>query len=95
MYRSFQKIGNVGVHRFKSYMNVVTLRGLSSTGCAERYGPKGFSTHGRVVPATDPESERNGNARGLSPARIDSCSVVAGGCRQRWAVDKLEVEMML
>ena len=81
--RWFQKIAGVGLHRFNSYMTVVTLRGLSSTGCAERYGAKGFSTHGRVVRATDPESERNGNARGLSPARIDSCSVVARGCRQR------------
>ena len=88
MDRWFQKIAGVGLHRFKSYMNVVTLRGLSSTGCAQRYGLKGVSTHRRVLRATDPESERNGNARGLSPARIDSCSVVAGGvsttlgCRQ-------------
>ena len=69
-------------------MNVVTLHGLSSTGCAQRYGRKRVSTHRRVLRATDPESERNGSARGLSPARIDSCSVVAGGvsttlgCRQ-------------
>ena len=34
--RAFQEIEDVGLHRFKSYMNVVTLRGLSSTGCAQR-----------------------------------------------------------
>ena len=32
----FQKIAGVGLHRFNSYMNVVTLRGLSSTGYAQR-----------------------------------------------------------
>ena len=34
--RWFQKIAGVGLHRFNSYMNVVTLRGLSSTGYAQR-----------------------------------------------------------